>query len=87
MASPRRGVLAPPALRFPPGIGGRRRGAGEDIALDLSISGDWLRFESIDMLKDIRKCGNEGYENNAGRSSLPLGLCFWLPCLLGEAES
>ena len=54
MASPRRGVLAPPPVRFPPGIGGRRRGAGEDIALDLSISGGWLRFGSIDMLTNIR---------------------------------
>lgn len=51
MASPRRGVLAPPPLRLPPGIGGRRRGAGEDIGLDLSTSAGWLRFGSIDMFK------------------------------------
>ena len=42
IASPRRGVLAPPPPRLPPGMGGRRRGAGEDIALDLSTSSGWL---------------------------------------------
>ena len=31
MASPRRGVRGPPALLFPPGIGGRRSGAGEGV--------------------------------------------------------
>ena len=31
MASPRRGVLAPPLFRFAPGIGARKRGTGEDM--------------------------------------------------------
>lgn len=31
MAKPRRGTRVPLLLRLPPGIGGRRRGAGEDI--------------------------------------------------------
>lgn len=57
MASPRRGVLAPPPARFPPGIGGRSRGAGEDIALDLSISSGWLKLGSALMVEKFRVIG------------------------------
>ena len=47
IASPRRGVRVP--LRFAPGIGGRRRGAGDDMVLglssfELSISLVWWSF-------------------------------------------
>lgn len=35
MASPSRGVRAP-FMRFPPGMGGRRRGAGEELEEDMS---------------------------------------------------
>lgn len=31
IASPSRGVRAPPLFRIAPGIGGRRRGTGDDI--------------------------------------------------------
>lgn len=36
MASPSRGVRAPEVFRFAPGIGGRRRGTGDDIMLGFS---------------------------------------------------
>ena len=38
MESPKRGVLAPP-LRFEPGIGGRRRGAGDGAGEDIGECG------------------------------------------------
>lgn len=38
MASPRRGVLAPPLFRFAPGTGARKRGTGEDMVVDFGLS-------------------------------------------------
>ena len=42
IASPSRGVRVPELLRLPPGIGGRRRGTGEDIGWGSTASPSWL---------------------------------------------
>ena len=44
MARPRRGVLAPGLLLLPPGIGGRRSGAGEGVEPASSGLGSWSSF-------------------------------------------
>lgn len=71
IASPRRGVLGPPLLRFAPGTGGLRSGAGDgvvDTPAGVAFSTDLLRsgLSSISGFRRVKKI-------------LVLGVVCWLP--------
>lgn len=60
IASPRRGVRAPPALLIPPGIGGRRSGAGEGLDPVSGLGDSWfssmLPALLMPTLREIKPC-------------------------------